>query len=283
MFTDSFKKYLLIAVSIVLIITILVVARTKRVTPAENMISAVTIPVQKVFVNVNNWFSKQFTFIKQIGKLKEENEKLRDEIDKLKLDNSTYQTYKDANEELRVLLEIKRKNILSFVCGASVVGVDPSNVSRVYIIDRGTKDGLSKDMVVINSDGLVGRIFEVGSNHSKVISIIDDRMVVGAEVVRTKQKVIVNGDNVNSKNSAFISNITVESDLLEGDEISTSNTSIVFPEGITIGRVEKIFSDNNDLTKSARVKPAVDFDKAKYVLVIKNKEMVEAGIEELLH
>ncbi len=122
-------------------------------------------------------------------------------------------------------------------------------------------------MVVLSSNGLVGKISEAGYNYSKVVSIIDDTDSVSSQNTRTEDIGFVRGDLTN-KGICIMEYIDNEAEIIEGDEIITSHLSNIYPPGLTIGYVKEIYSDLNTLTKYAVVEPIVDFKNLETVLVI---------------
>ena len=66
--------------------------------------------------------------------------------------------------------------------------------------------------------------------------------------------------------------IDADSEIMQGDEIVTSNLSDVYPAGITIGYVKEIVTDKNGLTKYAVIEPDVDFKHLSTLLVVLNKK-----------
>ena len=77
---------------------------------------------------------------------------------------------------------------------ASVIGRDPSDQFYSFTIDKGTLDGVSYQDPVITADGLVGIVSEVGPVFAKVTTILDVRLNVACQDVRTQDVATVSGD-----------------------------------------------------------------------------------------
>ena len=122
-------------------------------------------------------------------------------------------------------------------------------------------------MVVMTQDGLVGKITESGYNYSKVKSIINDSDAVSSQTLRGDNIGYVTGD-LNEDGMCKMQYSEDVSDILIGDTIVTSHLSNIFPEGITIGNVQKLTVDKKTGMHYAIIKPAVDFKHLDYVLVI---------------
>ena len=155
---------------------------------------------------------------------------------------------------------------------ANVVGKDAGNWFSLFLIDRGSKDGVEVGMNVIADGGLAGSVTEVGQNYAKVRSIIDDNSNVSAKNLSTSDLCIVSGSlkTMNENQMIDFSDLRDKKDQAkEGDQIVTSNISDMFLEGIPIGYITDISTDANNLTKSGHIATIVDFEHLDDVFVIK--------------
>ena len=158
--------------------------------------------------------------------------------------------------------------------GARVIAKDSGNWFHSFVIDKGSDDGVEVDMNIISGSGLVGRVTEVSKNYSKVISIIDDKSNVSAMVLSTSDRLIVSGD-LELMSEGFIrfsQLIDEDGQVKEGDKVVTSQISDKYLPGILIGYINQIGIDENNLTSSGLLIPAVDFSHMDVVLVIKTKK-----------
>lgn len=272
----SFKikeKYVIVIVTIVLLITIILTAGKRyNITFIEKGLGYIVMPVQKTFSSVGEWISDQIYFIKNIKELEKQNTELAKKVDELSYENKILQQYKDENTRLRKLLELDKKYPDYPKIGAEIIGKDPGNWYNVFLIDKGSNDGLEVDMVVLSGNGLVGHIIEVAPNYSKVLSIIDDRNAVSSKVLRTGDLGIVKGDlTLLNEGLCKMEYVDAEADIILGDEIVTSNLSDIYPPGIMIGVVKEIETESHGLTKYALIEPVVDFRHLEEVLVINMK------------
>ena len=162
--------------------------------------------------------------------------------------------------------------------GARIIGRDSGNWYSKFIIDKGENDGLAVDMNVIAGGGLVGRVTSVGPNWARVTSIICDNSNVSGKTLSTGDNLIVTGDlKLMADNTISFSRlIDSNQKVAEGDKVVTSNISDKYLPNILIGYISSIEKDTNNLTKSGKITPAVDFEHLQEVLVITDrKQMVE--------
>ena len=193
-----------------------------------------------------------------------------------------YVRYKKQNEILKAKLIAIRENVQaqerfekiqdfrnnqnysSIV--ANVIGRDPSNWNASLIIDRGHVEGVEVGQPVVNSLGVVGRVFEVGQNTSKVILLSDPTFAVAAVVERSRENGLLTGT---LQGSLRLQYLTDNADVKVGDTVVTSRLSTAFPEGLLIGQITDVQASANSHTVECLVDPAVDLSELEEVIVIK--------------
>jgi len=247
----------------------------------HNTIGYLVAPLQNGVTGIASWADDKFSFLFNSDGIKNENEKLKEEIEDLRLQNSRLKQTEEELEELRALYRLEEKYQDYPKIGARIIAKDVSNWQHIYIIDKGQNDGLEKNMVVLASGGLAGRILETGPNYSKIMAIIDDTSSVSAKSARTEDVGFVKGDQqLSSSGLCKMEYIDANAEMIEGDEIITSQLSEFYPTGLTIGTVKEIRTDQSGLNKYAIIQPAVDFKNLETVLVI-NRNFHEEYLDTL--
>ena len=238
---------------------------------AENALQYIMTPIQKGLNIIGNGSNKVIRRFEDTSNLQESNDLLEAQLGQLSYDNNILEQYRSENERLKELLELTERYKKYPSQGANIIAKDPGNWYKVFIIDQGTKAGFYKDDAILAGGGLVGHIIEEGPLSSKVLSIIDDRSSVSAEVLRTQEVGILRGDIELAGQGLCRFEIDIQSEVIKGDQIVTSHLSEIYPPGINIGMVEEIIISKNGLTQYAYVRPIVDFKYLKQVLVLKTK------------
>lgn len=230
----------------------------------------IIVPFQKGISSCGMWLSDRSDEIAQIRDLIAQNEELQKQVDELTIENTQLQQDKYELYTLRELLELDSQYDDYEKVGARIISKETGNWYHTFVIDKGSKDGLSPDMNVIASGGLVGRISETGPHWSKVVSIIDDSSNVSGSVLTTQDNLIVSGDLELMENNqiAFSQLVDSANAVSVGDKVVTSNISDKYLPGILIGYIVSINNDTNNLTKSGTATPYVDFEHLQEVLVI---------------
>ncbi len=266
-FLSRYKKIAITIAALFCLGAIVVSLNRAEPTFFESGIGYFLTPIQKLNTNISDWIESKVNALTNINDIENENEKLKNELFALQTEIDSLKLMEKENEKLSELLEIDRKYSNYPKIGARIIAKDPGNWYDVFIIDKGSEDGLEKNMVVIASGGLVGKIVESGYNYSKVVSIIDDTDSVSAKSLRTDDLGFVRGD-LSNRGMCKMEYVDNEAEIIEGDEIVTSHLSEIYPPGLTIGYVKEIHTDTNTLTKYAVIAPNVDFKHLETVLVI---------------
>lgn len=266
------SKYILLIMSILCVGMMILTFTTDIVVKPLSIVSGyVLVPFQEGISEVGMWFTKRSDELKQLRDVMAENEALQAKIDELSIENSNLLQDKYELTKLRELYELDEKYEEYEKVGARVIGKDPGNWFSVFLIDKGSSDGIEVNMNVMAGSGLVGIVTQVGTNWATVRTVIDDASNVSAMVLSTSDRLVVTGDLQLMESGVIrFAQLKDEDDsVVKGDQIVTSNISDKFLPGITIGYINEINTDSNNLTKSGTIAPIVDFDHLDVVLVVK--------------
>lgn len=198
-----------------------------------------------------------------------QNEMLKNEVVQLRQQNLTAAEYAAENERLRNLLGYKQAASQFDLMAAQVIGREQATWTSMIVVNRGSSDGVARNMPVVAEKGLVGLVTEVAPNAAKVQLILDPRCSVGTLVQRPESRVagIVQGSSEDALKPNMI-NIPKNSDVLTGDIVITSGFGGIFPKGIMVGTIKSLRDDGGGLLEIAVVEPAVDFQRLEDVLII---------------
>lgn len=266
----SSKYQLLILLLVCVVCMILSMISDKTGGPLRTVANYTVVPMQKGLNSVGEWFSDLSKRMDTMSELRKENKKLQAELDELSITNNRLQQDKYELQRLQELYELDQSYPDYKKIGAHITANDSGNWFSSFVIDKGKKDGIKKDMNVIAGKGLVGLVTEVGPNWARVRSIIDDSSNVSSLLLSTSDKCIVSGDLtlIESKKMKFTRLPNNDNEIQVGEQVVTSHISDKYLEGILIGYISEITVDSNNLTRSGYITPAVDFQYLQEVLVI---------------
>lgn len=245
-----------------------------KVSFVENGVGSAINSVQGVVYNIGSKIKNSAGFLFNIGNVKEENEKLKEDNKSLDYITSQNELLVKENERLRGMLNFSEANEDYEYIGVDIRGLSGNNFLDGYVVNKGEKDGIKKGMIAIEGEGLVGQVTSVGSNWSIVQSICNENMAVAGSVLNTEETDgIVKGykDNDN-KFLVEITGLSLDSKIKKGDTIMTSGLGGIYPEGIKIGEVIEVYEDKATVTKRATVKPVIEFNKVKQLVIVVEKE-----------
>ncbi len=265
------SKYLLFILTILCVGTIIITFNTSLFTgPLNSFAGVFVVPFQKGITTVGSFLQDTTDKLSSITRLLDENEKLKAQIDELTVANTNLEQEKYELTELRNLYELDAQYEEYQKTGARIIAKDAGNWYHSFVIDKGSDDGIQTDMNVIAGGGLVGRVIDVGPDWAKVQSIIADNAAVSGMVLASSDNLIVSGDlELYRQGYISFSKLVDDADKVSiGDKVVTSNISDKYLPGILIGYISTIDADSNNLTKSGRITPAVDFEHMNEVLVL---------------
>lgn len=266
------SKYILFILTIVCIALIIVSFSTDILSKPISAIGGfIVTPLQNGISKAGSYLNTRSEELAEINKLLKENEKLKEELNSLTIENIQLQQERYELNELRELFDLKAEYSDYEMTGARIIAKDSGNWFNSFVINKGYLDGIEINMNVISGSGLVGRISDVGPHWAKVMSIIDDNSNVSAMVLATSDNMIITGDlELYSDGVVAFEKLVDSADRVsEGDKVVTSHISDIYLPGILIGYINEVSKDSNNLTKSGLITTVVDFEHLQEVLVIK--------------
>jgi rod shape-determining protein MreC len=236
--------------------------------PLQQRVSAVARPVGAFFGGLT-----------EVGGLRGDNRRLRAEVDRLRAEERTYQDLLTENRRLRGALGMAGRCGCRTV-GAAVVARSGSNFQWSVTIDVGSRQGVARDMAVIDADGLVGRVVASSADYATVLLIVDPTSGVAATLVtgglgssppdpqlaRTKAAGVVKGGG---SGPLSFEPVQTGAQVKVGDTVVTQGyQGGVFPQGIPVGVVERVGPATGGLVQPVAVRPYADADALDVVAVV---------------
>lgn len=268
------RKFKLALAAVILLIVFSLIANLAGglVSPQSSLLGSIAAPFQKISASVSGSINNFFAKTKNNGKIILESAKKTEEINELNQKIADYETIKAENEFLKKYLEIKDNNPDYKFAAASIIAKDSLDVAGGFTIDVGSLDGIKQYDTVITDAGLVGYVSEVGLSTSRVTTILDASISVGAIDSRSRDYGVIKG-NLDLANNGLTGmyNIQRSSLVAIGDYVVTSGSG-VFPSGILIGKITNISQEKYTTSLYAEIKPFVDFNSIRQVMVITSFE-----------
>lgn len=266
------KHYIRILVLICIIISSRLVPKTNSITsnilfnilkPVNQITSFVTTEIQDMIDNIFGTKPNRDL----VQKLQVENQNLRNEINKLKI-------LVNEEEVLKKEYEIsKTTNSLQ----AKVIALDDKSNFGKFIVNKGKNQGVKKDDIVVgaylyengSSQGaLIGKVEEVFSSSSKVVSIMDDKFNLTFMHDKTNKFGVIN-----SRYSGLLEGYMLDksTEIKKDDLVLTSGIGGVYKSGILIGKVVEVTQSPDELSKMVKIESPIDFNRVYNVFIVSNE------------
>ena len=193
--------------------------------------------------------------------LKEENEQLKAQLAELQDEKYENTVLREQNDWLKSYLDVKNYIPDVNITDATVIAHESGNYATVLTINKGYAHGIRKNMPVITEDGVFGSVSECGIDWAKVVSIVETASSVSVYTERAGVTGVVSGDTaLRTDGYCIMTYIAANADIKVGDKIFTSGNGSIYPAGLLVGEVTEISADEATRTKSAVIKPSVDFN-----------------------
>lgn len=226
-------------------------------TPIASLGSALGVP----FVALGNIFTNASASQDDLTTLQEQNAELTATVIQL-------EEYRQEVDRLNGLLKLKDAYHIEGVA-ARVTGHDSDSWNQVITINKGTSDGISVGMPVMDDKGLVGQVETTRAGSSTVRLITDAQSGVAAMIQSTRAEGVLTGS---LDGLLYLSYIPISQTVIEGDAVITSGSGGIYPRGIVIGEVISVQGKSTDLYYTIVVKPVSSSENYEDVLVLTGRE-----------
>ncbi len=259
---------MIIVVVVSLVVTVLQVYLFPSRGLTTQLLSEITRPGKIIFSQAGCSLRELWDTLGSISTLKKENEALNERNAALSAEIEQTKVYKDENISLRNILELKKQWPESTIAG-EIISRDPTNWYERFDINKGRNQGVTSKSVILAPEGLVGQSTTISANTSTIRTIINPRSAIPVYVVESGTYGILYGDGTPLGTMKYIRNIAF---LQEGHLVVSSGLGETFPSGILIGRITKVQGTVDSLSSFAKIKPFVDFESIRHVIVVKGKQ-----------
>lgn len=261
--------------TIVILIVLMILSSGNQsiISSAKSVVGGVLSPFEQTVTTVKSKSVELFERVFGSAMMREQNKTLVEENKKLTEEINRYELVVANKVFLENEYEMLKSTSYSLI-SADIKSKDPSNFFIRYTINKGEKDGVSVDDIVVVGarydettvlEGVIGKVYEVGSSWSKVTSILDERNNISIKLTRNLENGVLNGMGEKGL-SGYMLNATA--DVKVGDRLVTSGLGGVYPKDLYIGSVVDI-QEESGLKKNISVEPAVDFTRIQRVYVIR--------------
>lgn len=235
----------------------------------KNLVRETIAPLQETATRMLRSLREGVASVRGLGGLVEENQRLSQEVVSLLAQQRENKVLQRENEELRRQLGFQARAAGDLVAG-EVIARSRDGWWTTLRINKGALDGLRPEQAVISMDGLVGKTVSVSDRTADVLLLSDPTCRVSAQILRTGSFGLVAGRGPSWEGQVVcrMEFINKNVPIVPGDEVITSGLGGVFPKGLLIGYVDRVYSDRSGLYQYADIISQADLGLLQYVFAV---------------
>jgi rod shape-determining protein MreC len=199
---------------------------------------------------------------------------LKQENDRLAQENTYLRNLLKSNYNIIPLAQYEKFDTLYkqqyTYLNAKVVNSSVNRRRNFLTLSIGSELGITRDMAVTSSNGIVGIVTDASANFSSAMSILHKDLKVNCQLKKDGSYGPLMWDGVDYQ-YCLLTDIPTHARLKKGDTVVTSELSGIFPEGLHVGTVESWEQKQNESFFTVRVKLGADLKKVNHVYIINNK------------
>ncbi|MEC9012660.1 MAG: rod shape-determining protein MreC [SAR324 cluster bacterium] len=256
-------QFFILATLIALFLLMSQTHTSERKSRFQSVAQTLTYPLQASANSVASTFRNFWNSYISLIDVKKENQLLHEKL--LEMEENMNQHIENSVQFIRLrdqLLFAKKK--IAEKIFAEIIGESMDNNHNISLINRGSKQLVMRNYVVLRKEGLVGRIQSVSPFQSSVQLITDHRSRVPALIQRNRIRGLIFG----TRDGLEMRQINQHANIKIGDRVISSGLGGLFPKGLLVGWVKEIRHQNHEMFKTAILDMAVDFNQIEEVFVI---------------
>jgi rod shape-determining protein MreC len=204
-----------------------------------------------------------------LHRTRQQNLELQGELDQMRLRNQQLEGRAAEADRLAGLLGFRQSHADVPMLAAQVIGASPDSGSHILYLDRGSRDGVRRDMGVITPDGVVGKILATYPDTSQVLLLNDKDSGVGALLAASRTQGPVKGTGDPLLEMEYVSS---DEKISVGEAVLTSGQDRIFPKDLPVGNVVAAQPDPHSPFMAIRVRPAAHLDQLEEVLILLTRQ-----------
>ena len=235
----------------------------------KNLVRETIAPLQESMTALLRSLREGVTSVRGLAGLVEENKRLSQEVVRLLAQQRENKVLQRENEDLRRQLGFVARAAEDLVAG-EVISRSRDGWWSTLRINKGASDGLKPEQAVISMDGLVGKTVSVSERTADVLLLSDPTCRVAAQILRTGSFGLVAGRGPSWEGEVVcrMEFINKNVPIVPGDEVITSGLGGVFPKGLLIGYVDRVYTDRTGLYQYADIISQADLGLLQYVFAV---------------
>lgn len=280
---ESRKRYIVLVSVIVAMLLLWVTAYSIS---NDRELTFIEKGIKDTVLTIGDVLGTPVRYVKNKWELLRNSEKIYNQYEEIVKEHSTFDQYEETireleeeNEKLKELLDLDKSLSEYQKVHATVISRNMNNWLESFTIDKGTSDGISKNMAVAGNGGLIGYISQV-STHTSTVKLLTNANLSSPVSVKIKMSndkyaygLLTGYDRENQ--AYIIEGISDYGQIPVNAKVMTTGLGDRFPSGLLIGSVLDIQTDSFDLAKVVYIKPSTSIDDISFVSILIRKGDME--------
>jgi len=195
----------------------------------------------------------------------EENKRLKAEMDRLVLEQQRYRDIFFENMRLREILGLREKD-KRYIATARIISRGLDRWSNTVVIQKGKRDGVTKDMAVITPSGLVGKVSSAADNYAYVLLMTDINFSASVRIQETRKEALLSGTGARR---CVLKYVPEEDVIKEGEVVVTSGFDELFPQEVPVGYVSRVSKKGASIFQEIEITPFQDLTRLDEVVIVR--------------
>jgi len=227
---------------------------------------------------ITSYFNGKYKLVNDFFKMKEENKRIHAMNDSLmNLLNRNFISV-DSTGIVRTdsaRIDTAGKTRHFFWRNAQVLYATVSSDKNYLQINKGSASGIKEDMGVLSSNGgIVGKVVNVGTNFSQVMTLLNVINKLSVQMKRTGTSGMLSWDG-KTPTELTLNGIPKTDSIKRGDTVLTGNYSLSYPSEQLVGTVVRVLKDGATNFLILKIKPTASFGSLQHVFVVENLNLNE--------
>ncbi|MRJ45323.1 rod shape-determining protein MreC [Idiomarina loihiensis] len=239
--------------------------RLQAMKPVRLFLNSLVAPVQYLAILPEQLLDGVSESLKTTSQLSDENKRLKRAILELQGEQQQLRFLQNENKRLRELLGSDARDSVRRMV-AEVIAVASEPFSQQLVINKGTLSGVYEGQPVLDSNGIIGQVQDVGGNTARVLLLSDQSHAISLRSERSDIRVLAQGTgDIGRLELMFIPHST---ELKEGDLLMSSGLGGIFPEGYPVATIRQIVRDESLPFAKVIADPVSALDRVRNVLLL---------------
>ena len=205
----------------------------------------------------------------------DENQRLKSAVTVLSGRTQRMASLVAENGRLRALLNSTALVADDDLVIAEIIGVSPQLDKHHIILNKGSEAGVYEGQPVLDADGLMGQVLEVGLFTSRVILVTDQSHAVPAQLSRNGMRVVAEG--IGDYGLLILSHVALTADIQVGDLLVSSGLGGRFPIGYPVAMVSEVERSEGSAFLTVKAIPQAKLNRSRHVLLVFDDQSVSVG------